>query len=428
MTHFVSLFVNVSIALVSAAAGVMLHDVLGFSVASSIILGALLFLFAEQVYALVLRNRERTTTASELARLLEQQQQFRLELGETNKCMSELAATLDQRTTARGEKVMEEVKLLEGLVRDFADGIGERVAALETQGLTGARALQHALGDAAVRGGFSRPMGIETLGDADLLAAIRHSLVENRVDLFLQPIVSLPQRRLRFYEAFTRLRTEEGTAILPQHYLRVAEPAGLMSAIDNLLLFRCVQLIRRLSRSARDISIFCNISAHSLSDATFFPQFLEFMQANKDLAPHIVFEFEQKTLDAMAKTSDANLRVLADLGFAFSLDHVEHLNLDFSLLRERRFRFIKAHVKLLLTSETALGGIVAGDLKELVSRHGLYLIGEKIEDERDVVNLLEFGVDYGQGFLFGEPRPLRETLGEAAQPTKPVDTKQRLAG
>jgi cyclic-di-GMP phosphodiesterase TipF (flagellum assembly factor) len=118
--------------------------------------------------------------------------------------------------------------------------------------------------------------------------------------------------------------------------------------------------------------------------------------------------------------------VLADLGFAFSLDHVEHLNLDFALLRERRFRYIKAQGRLLLSSETMGGGIAANDLKELLSRHGLYLIGEKIEDERDVVNLLEFGVDYGQGFLFGEPRPLREALGEVAQPSKP-DAKQRLA-
>jgi cyclic-di-GMP phosphodiesterase TipF (flagellum assembly factor) len=426
MPHLVSLFVNVSIAMVSAAAGVMLHDLLGFSVASSIILGALLFLFAEQIYALVLRVRERAIVATELARLNEGQQKLHSRLLDTNKNMSDLAAAIDQQSFARGEKMMEEVKLLEGLIRDFADGIGERVSALETSGVSGARALQSALNDAASRGGFARPLGIESLGDADLLAAIRHSLVENRVDLFLQPIVSLPQRRLRFYEAYTRLRTEEGAQILPQHYLRVAEPAGLMSAIDNLLLFRCVQLIRRLSRSARDISIFCNISAHSLADATFFPQFLEFMQANKDLAPHIVFEFEQKTLDAMTKPSEANLRVLADLGFAFSLDHVEHLNLDFALLRERRFRFIKAQGRLLLSSETLGGGIAAGDLKELLSRHGLYLIGEKIEDERDVVNLLEFGVDYGQGYLFGEPRPLREALGEAVHPTKP-EPKHRLA-
>lgn len=429
MSNLVALLVNISIAVVSAALGVVMRD-FGASTTTSIIIATLLFLFAQQVYAVVLRNRERQATAKELALLADGHKKLHRDLLETNKCMSELATLMEERTSERGEKVMEEVKLLEGLVRDFADGIGERVRALETHGpivQRGARALQGALSEAAVQGNFKQqPRGVESLGDTDLLAAIRQSLVENRVDLFLQPIVSLPQRRLRFYESYTRLRTADGSAILPQHYLRVAEPAGLMSAIDNLLLFRCVQLIRRLSRSARDLSIFCNISGHSLADATFFPQFLEFMQANKDLAPHIVFEFDQKTIENIGGAEDANLRVLADLGFAFSLDHIEHLSFDFAGLRERRFRFIKAQPKLLLAAESMGGGIAASDFKELLGRNGLYLIGEKIEDERDVVNLLDFGVDYGQGFLFGEPKPMREALGETAQPAPKPEPKRAV--
>ena len=67
---------------------------------------------------------------------------------------------------------------------------------------------------------------------------IRASLEENRVDLYLQPIVSLPQRKLRYYEALSRLRAEDGSVIMPAQYIKVAAPAGLMSVVDNLLLFR----------------------------------------------------------------------------------------------------------------------------------------------------------------------------------------------
>ena len=42
---------------------------------------------------------------------------------------------------------------------------------------------------------------LRPLGESDLLETIRASLEQNRVDLYLQPIVSLPQRKLRFYEA-----------------------------------------------------------------------------------------------------------------------------------------------------------------------------------------------------------------------------------
>jgi len=53
-----------------------------------------------------------------------------------------------------------------------------------------------------------------------MLEMIRASLEENRVDLYLQPTVSLPQRKVRFYEALSRLRSESGSIIMPAQYIR----------------------------------------------------------------------------------------------------------------------------------------------------------------------------------------------------------------
>ena len=59
-----------------------------------------------------------------------------------------------------------------------------------------------------------------------------------------------------------------------------------MSVVDNLLLFRCVQIVRRLTQKSREIGIFCNISGDTLADREFFPQFLDYMRVNRDLAGH----------------------------------------------------------------------------------------------------------------------------------------------
>ena len=48
------------------------------------------------------------------------------------------------------------------------------------------------------------------------------------------------------------------------------------------------------------------------------------------------------------------------------------------------------------------------DLKDALTRAGIDLVVEKIEHERTVRELLDYGVDFGQGYLFGEPRPARE--------------------
>jgi cyclic-di-GMP phosphodiesterase TipF (flagellum assembly factor) len=52
--------------------------------------------------------------------------------------------------------------------------------------------------------------------------------------------------------------------------------------------------------------------------------------------------------------------------------------------------------------DAALGGIAA--LKQTMDDTGIDLIAEKIETEKMLVELLEHNIDFGQGYLFGEPR------------------------
>ena len=47
------------------------------------------------------------------------------------------------------------------------------------------------------------------------------------------------------------------------------------------------------------------------------------------------------------------------------------------------------------------------------------VIAEKIESEREVVDILDLDVGYGQGHLFGEPRAIREqVLAESDPPAE----------
>ena len=138
------------------------------------------------------------------------------------------------------------------------------------------------------------------MADAQILEIVREALNQEKVDLFLQPIVSLPQRRRRYFECFSRIRGPNDTWIVPDQYLEVAKRAGLMGAIDNMLLFRGVQLVRRLQKHNADAGIFVNISEYTLADMKFLREFVAFMASNKDLAPYLVFELSQASLECHA--------------------------------------------------------------------------------------------------------------------------------
>jgi cyclic-di-GMP phosphodiesterase, flagellum assembly factor TipF len=244
--------------------------------------------------------------------------------------------------------------------------------------------------------------------EARVLDVVKQGLAENRIDLYLQPVVSLPQRKTRYFEAFSRVRDRDGELHLPESYLPIAASAGLAPTIDNLLLFRCVQLIRKVRDRRRDLGMFVNIAPHSLADQAFFEHFLDYMGQNRDLGDSVIFEFAQ---DAMMNDSALAQRIerLGEMGFRLSMDRVTSLNLDFEALRRQRIDFVKIDASVLLSpAAQAAATIDATDLKDALARHGIDLIVEKVEQEKTVVELLDYGVDFGQGFLFGEPRLARE--------------------
>lgn len=282
----------------------------------------------------------------------------------------------------------------------------------------------------AARGGQDvRPRG------SGLLDVVRDALTENRVDLYLQPVVALPQRKTVFYESFSRLRDASGRVIMPAEYLSVAEPNGLVTAIDNLLLFRCVQIVRRLARQDRRVGIFCNISLASLGDEEFFPQFIDLLRANRDLAPALVFEIGQAAFTQRNAVQARNMAKLADLGFRFSLDKVTELDLDLQDLQRCDVKFVKVGAQALLDDLTEIDGrlvlrsmpdLAAEDFALLARRYGVDLVAEKVENERQVVDILDLDIQLGQGHLFGEPRAIKtDVLAEAGQPPSNVE---RLRG
>ena len=405
----INVLIVIAYALAAATLGLELNRLYFWDTIPSALTAALAFALLAQVHAAALKAFERRRVNGQFHRLETANGAIKNELDETRQKMAEVMAAVAKRGDAQEKKVVGELQIIEGLIREFAGSIA-----------TKAKEIPHDEPESVERATAEIAVHAPAIADPQLLEIIRRSLEENRVDLYLQPTVSLPQRKVRFYEALSRLRSEDGTVIMPAQYIKVAAPAGLMSVVDNLLLFRCVQIVRRLTQKRRDVGVFCNISGHTLTDSEFFPQFLDYMHHNRDLAGHIVFEFTQNTMIASGSQEEASLLYLSGLGFQLSMDQVTTLDLDFARLRSLGFHFIKVKAETLLSGmRDANAAVAAEDFKDLLARNGINLIVERVEDEKTVVQLLDYNVDYGQGYLFGEPKPIRE-MAEAHDARTPL--------
>jgi cyclic-di-GMP phosphodiesterase TipF (flagellum assembly factor) len=361
---------------------------------------------ALSLHGLVERLLDASSARRDFAALREAHIILAEQLRDVHHRLGDLGEAVKEESIRRSDELTSEVRLLEDMVQQMTDSFQDRLSVRAQAAPTHGHTHQHVA----------------------LLETVREALAENRVDLYLQPVVSLPQRRTVFYESFSRLRDASGRVMMPAEYLSVAEPEGLVSAIDNLLLFRCVQIVRRLAKNDRKVGIFCNIALGSLADETFFPQFLEFLAQNKDLSGALIFELGQPAFDARGSVEARNMAKLADLGFRFSLDKVTDLDLDFQDLARADVKFLKIGAEVLLNQLLEVDGelalmslkdLAAADFADLTRRYGVECIAEKVESERQVVDILELNIGYGQGNLFGEPRAIRDAV--LAETDPPAD-------
>ncbi|TGN84187.1 EAL domain-containing protein [Bradyrhizobium yuanmingense] len=440
MIRISTIFIAICMVLVAASLGLVLYSVAGISGTESAIVALTALTFLILYNAVSMRLRDRSDVGGQIADLSRGTADLARQVAEFGRRLaaveSRIAAS-NSTNSDRIQSVIGEINELGGLVRQLATTVAAHEDLLagnapapapapvsrpepETPIDLAASFEEKPLAPPPLPQPPPRPAPptvqvqaapVQTANgrnQTQLLATLRNAVDENRIDIFLQPMVTLPQRKVRFYEAVTRLRDERDQLIAAEEFISIAEASGLIGRIDNMVMLRCVQVLRRLMVRNKDVGVFCNVAASTLGNSTTFAQCLDFLEANRALAPSLVLEFKQSTFRNLGPAETENLAALAQRGFRFSIDHVTDLRIEPRELADRGVRFIKVPAALLLDPKQASASdIHPSDLSDLLGRFGIDLIAERIEGERAVVDLLDYDVRFGQGFLFAPPRPLR---------------------
>jgi cyclic-di-GMP phosphodiesterase, flagellum assembly factor TipF len=264
---------------------------------------------------------------------------------------------------------------------------------------------------------------------------IIEALAAGRIEIHMQPVMQLPQRRIQGYEALVRLRLNEETLLLPAEFFGVVTARGLTSTLDALVLTRALAIARHLGSKGGNLFVSCNISPATWAEPRALASLARLMETYRDHIKHLVIEIPQRIFRSLDPASLGLLGAMSAAGVRFALDQVNDLRFDTTTFHDRGIRFVKVAASLLMIPDETRGrsDIAAADLSALLARASIMLVAEKVEDDPGVADMIELGIQYAQGFAFAPPRPVRaEVFAEpvarepepiAAAPVDPAEAR-----
>lgn len=230
---------------------------------------------------------------------------------------------------------------------------------------------------------------------------------EGELQLYLQPILTLPDREVTHYEAFARFDLGDGTIIKCSDFLTEAEQSGAIVELDRQMLLKIIELLRDLRRNDVEPGIFWNISAVSLADEDFFNDILEIFKANSVICPQILVEISQDKYQKLGLSKLRMLSSLRDLGVGLSIDNCDDLILLQRLIKSSAFSFIKIPITTLVGYEGENHELNGVQIAHQANKNQTHLIATHVEKEHQVMELIDQDILMAQGDLFSEPRPAK---------------------
>jgi cyclic-di-GMP phosphodiesterase TipF (flagellum assembly factor) len=261
--------------------------------------------------------------------------------------------------------------------------------------------------------------------EARRAAAILDAFQADRVEIHLQAVVSLPQRKVRFYEALARLRLHDEELLVPAEFMPALDRTGLAPDLDAKVVARAAVVARHLVDRGSDAFVTCNLAPASLAKPGFLRALGRVVEGYPDVAGRLVFEISQRCWRTLDAETAGGLAALRAKGVGFALDRATDLRIDPLALADRGVKFCKLPCEMLLDRRAGQGADIAvADLSAVLSRAGIRLVAEKVEREEAVPDLIDLDIPFGQGFVFSGPRAVRTDVfsGVNAQHATPAES------
>jgi len=242
----------------------------------------------------------------------------------------------------------------------------------------------------------------------------RKVLSEDSFDVAFHPIVDVRTGHIHHYEALARF---QGTAAgqSPYKFITFAEEVGLIWKFDLAMAGKVIAWLK--TQRARKYKIAVNISGHSIGNLDYLAQLYTLLSANHWARQRVMFEITESARIADLSAANRFFQTLRKEGYEVCLDDFGAGAASFQYLSSLDVDVVKldgSAIKNALAAKKGRAFLTA--LAKLCQDIGVETVAEMIDDKETLKFVRDCGIDYVQGYLFGEPSTDIETFKDVKLP------------
>lgn len=253
-----------------------------------------------------------------------------------------------------------------------------------------------------------------------LMAQLRRAIERDELVLHYQPIVDMPSRRIRGFEALVRWQHPERGLLPPSDVIPLAERAGLMKRLTTWVIAEALRQARRWHDDGLELSVAVNLAMRTLHDVELPDLVRDLLERTGASSEWLVFEITENDVMADAAGATRILRRLREMGVRVSIDDFGTGYSSLAYLQQLEVNTVKIDRSFVMNMAAESSLTIVRATVDLAHALGLEVVAEGVEDQEAWRTLEGLGCDFAQGYHIA--RPLR-----AADVTRWSDDWRRTA-
>jgi EAL domain-containing protein (putative c-di-GMP-specific phosphodiesterase class I) len=227
--------------------------------------------------------------------------------------------------------------------------------------------------------------------------------------LHFQPIVNLKTLEATHYEMLSRF--EQGDTM---EWVMFGEDIGMAAEFDIAVCQRAIDYVN-FKAGGTNTRFSVNISGQSIENEAFNEKLKKMLSKHKNLNNRIMFEITESSHIHDLSKVNASISDLRKDGYQIALDDFGAGSASFQYLQQLEIDYLKIdgkYIRKIMTSQRDLA--MVKNLAQMCADLGIKVVAEFVEDEEQLEALRSMGIQYGQGYLFGKPRPKTDYIPPSA--------------